>query len=66
MTRLVEDAKAKGARVINEGGGATGGTLFYPAVVYPVREGMMLYREEQFGPIVPVMPFEDSRRRSNT
>jgi glyceraldehyde-3-phosphate dehydrogenase (NADP+) len=59
MTRLVEDAKAKGARVINEGGGATGGTLFYPAVVYPVREGMMLYREEQFGPIVPVMPFED-------
>src|SRR5215211_370707 len=46
MTRLVEDAKAKGARVINEGGGATGGTLFYPAVVYPVREGMMLYRED--------------------
>jgi glyceraldehyde-3-phosphate dehydrogenase (NADP+) len=59
MTSLVEDAKAKGARVVNEGGGATGGTLFYPAVVYPVREGMMLYREEQFGPIVPVMPFED-------
>ena len=59
MTRLVEDAKAKGARVVNEGGGATGGTLFYPAVVYPVREGMLLYREEQFGPIVPVMPFED-------
>src|SRR5215207_8718839 len=59
MTRLVEDAKAKGARVLNEGGGTTGGTLFYPAVVYPVREGMMLYREEQFGPIVPVMPFEE-------
>jgi aldehyde dehydrogenase (NAD+) len=59
MTRLVEDAKAKGARVINEGGGTTGGTLFYPAVVYPVREGMLLYREEQFGPIVPVMPFEE-------
>jgi len=33
--------------------------LFYPAVVYPVREGMLLYREEQFGPIVPVMPFEE-------
>ena len=32
-------------------------TLFYPAVVYPVREGMKLYREEQFGPIIPVMPF---------
>ena len=33
--------------------------LFYPAVVYPVREGMKLYREEQFGPIIPVMPFDD-------
>jgi glyceraldehyde-3-phosphate dehydrogenase (NADP+) len=59
MTQLVEDAKAKGARVVNEGGGAVGGTLFYPAVVYPVKEGMKLYREEQFGPVVPVMPFED-------
>jgi aldehyde dehydrogenase (NAD+) len=59
MTRLVEDAKAKGARVVNPGGGAACGTLFYPAVVYPVAEGMQLYREEQFGPVVPVMPFDD-------
>jgi aldehyde dehydrogenase family protein len=28
-------------------------------VVYPVRDGMMLYREDQFGPIVPVMSFEE-------
>jgi aldehyde dehydrogenase (NAD+) len=34
-------------------------TLFYPAVVYPVVEGMKLYREEQFGPITPVMTFGD-------
>ncbi|TKT73975.1 NADP-dependent glyceraldehyde-3-phosphate dehydrogenase [Afipia massiliensis] len=59
MTRLVSDAKEKGAKVINEGGGASSGTLFYPAVVYPVKEGMLLYREEQFGPIVPVMAFDD-------
>lgn len=59
MTRLVADATEKGARVINEGGGASSGTLFYPAVVYPVKEGMLLYREEQFGPIVPVMAFDD-------
>ncbi|HEY2927104.1 aldehyde dehydrogenase family protein, partial [Piscinibacter sp.] len=32
---------------------------FYPAVVYPVQEGMKLYREEQFGPIIPVMPFDE-------
>ncbi|CAN5300482.1 NADP-dependent glyceraldehyde-3-phosphate dehydrogenase [soil metagenome] len=59
MTRLVADAVEKGAKVINEGGGTSSGTLFYPAVVYPVKEGMMLYREEQFGPIVPVMAFDD-------
>ncbi|MCF2522311.1 NADP-dependent glyceraldehyde-3-phosphate dehydrogenase [Bradyrhizobium sp. G127] len=59
MTRLVADAKEKGAKVVNEAGGTSGGTLFYPAVVYPVKDGMALYREEQFGPIVPVMAFDD-------
>lgn len=33
--------------------------MYRPALVYPVREGMRLYREEQFGPLVPVMDFED-------
>lgn len=55
----VEDALAKGARVVNDGGGTAVGPLYYPAVVYPVSEGMRLYREEQFGPVVPVMPFDD-------
>lgn len=59
MARLVADATENGAKVINEGGGLSNGTLFYPAVVYPVKEGMLLYREEQFGPIVPVMAFDD-------
>ena len=59
MTEAIEDAKGKGARVVNEGGGAFCSTLFYPAVVYPVREGMRLYREEQFGPVVPVAAFDD-------
>jgi glyceraldehyde-3-phosphate dehydrogenase (NADP+) len=56
---LVEDAVARGARVVNEAGGMTAGTLFYPAVVFPVHDGMKLYREEQFGPVVPIMPFDD-------
>ena len=51
--------RRKGAQVVNEGGGVSAGTLFYPAVVYPVAEGMKLYREEQFGPVVPVMPFDE-------
>ena len=39
MTEALEDAKAKGARVVNEGGGEFCQTLFYPAVVYPVQRG---------------------------
>jgi glyceraldehyde-3-phosphate dehydrogenase (NADP+) len=59
MTEAIDDATDKGARVVNEGGGAFCVTLFQPAVVYPVREGMKLYREEQFGPVIPVMSFDD-------
>ncbi len=59
MTEAIDDAQVKGARIVNEGGGSFCMTLFYPAVVYPVVEGMKLYREEQFGPIIPVMAFED-------
>jgi aldehyde dehydrogenase (NAD+) len=59
LRALVEDACAKGARVVNDGGAAAAGSLFYPAVVYPAGPGMRLYREEQFGPVVPVMPFDD-------
>lgn len=59
LKQCVEDAKAKGAKILNPGGGETDGTLFRPAVVYPVTDGMKLYREEQFGPIVAVAPFDD-------
>ncbi|TAE30224.1 MAG: NADP-dependent glyceraldehyde-3-phosphate dehydrogenase [Cytophagales bacterium] len=59
LTDCIADAHAKGARVMNEGGGTVSGSLFFPAVVYPVAEGMKLYREEQFGPVVPVVPFID-------
>ena len=55
----IAEAEAQGARVVNEGGGSTHESLVFPAVVYPVKEGMKLYREEQFGPIIPVVPFDD-------
>lgn len=59
MNECIADAVGKGAKVVNPGGGATVETLFYPAVLFPVKEGMKLYREEQFGPIIPVATFED-------
>lgn len=57
LTGLVEDARRLGAEVMNEGGGTVNGSLFYPALVYPVNEKMRLYHEEQFGPVIPVIPF---------
>lgn len=54
---LVEDACAHGAQVMNEGGGTIHESFFYPAVVYPVNDKMKIYREEQFGPVVPVASF---------
>jgi glyceraldehyde-3-phosphate dehydrogenase (NADP+) len=61
LSECIRDAEDQGAAVVNEGGGATCATLFTPAVVYPVAEGMRLYREEQFGPVIPVAPFGDVR-----
>jgi aldehyde dehydrogenase (NAD+) len=58
MTEALDEAKRLGAKVLNENGGQYAGTLFLPAVVYPVTQDMKLYREEQFGPLVPVTPFD--------
>jgi glyceraldehyde-3-phosphate dehydrogenase (NADP+) len=59
LTALIADALSGGAQVINPDGGSVHGTLFTPAVVYPVAAGMRLYIEEQFGPIVPIVAFDD-------
>ena len=59
LRNLVEDARAHGAAIINEGGGDHLETFFYPAMLYPVNEKMRIYYEEQFGPVVPIVPFSD-------
>lgn len=56
---LVADARAKGAQVLNEGGGHSRGSFFFPALLYPVNPSMRVYHEEQFGPLVPVVPYRD-------
>jgi glyceraldehyde-3-phosphate dehydrogenase (NADP+) len=59
LTSLVEDAKSYGAEVVNDSGGIVNRTFFYPAVLYPVNSKMRVYREEQFGPVIPVVSFDD-------
>ena len=56
---LLEDAKKHGAKVINDNGGEYLNSFFYPALLYPVNDKMKLYYEEQFGPIIPIVPFSD-------
>lgn len=59
LTELITDAATLGGAVVNAGGGAVDCTLMRPAVVYPVAPEARLYREEQFGPVIPVCPFTD-------
>ena len=59
LTELTTDAHKLGARTVNPNGGTVNQTFFYPAVLYPVNDRMRLYREEQFGPVIPVAPFTD-------
>jgi glyceraldehyde-3-phosphate dehydrogenase (NADP+) len=54
---LVADAIANGAKIVNENGGESFLSFFYPALLYPVNSRMRIYAEEQFGPIVPIVPF---------
>jgi len=56
----IEDAKARGARVL------TGGTrlpelgpnFYAPTVLADVTHDMRIMREETFGPVLPIMPFD--------
>ena len=58
LTELIEDAKLHGAKVINEHGGENFKSIFFPALLYPVNSKMKVWHEEQFGPVVPVVPFD--------
>lgn len=61
LAGLVSDALAKGAKIVNVGGGEVRASFFYPAVLYPVSSCMRVFNEEQFGPVIPIVPFHDIR-----
>lgn len=59
LEAFVADAKGQGARVLTGGkrtdvGGR--GRFFEPTVLADCKQGMRLFREESFGPLLPVMP----------
>jgi len=64
MDEHVTDAVGKGASVLLGGERLTGerydaGTFFAPTVLTDVTPEMLIYREETFGPIAPVILFDD-------
>ena len=61
LKELVDEAVAGGARVINAGGGTIDQTLYYPAVLYPCTPEMRICQVEQFGPVVPIVPYDDEQ-----
>ena len=72
MKELLDDAMSKGAQIVNANGGSilnngdgiersevySKDTLMKPAVIFPITKDMNIYKEEQFGPIIPVMEYD--------
>jgi len=59
VAQLVDDAVAKGARVLCGGAARSGPGYFYePTVLSPVPGDAALLREEIFGPVAPIVAFD--------
>ncbi|MBK8986817.1 MAG: aldehyde dehydrogenase family protein [Chloroflexi bacterium] len=57
VTAQLDDALAKGARILT--GGKLDGLFMEPTILVDVDHSMKVMREETFGPIMPIMKFND-------
>lgn len=60
LQEQVEDAKSKGARIICGGKGPKDliGAFYEPTVMTDIKTNMKVWREEVFGPVLPIISFE--------
>ena len=69
VTELVDDARARGAKVLLGGEPGKGPGYFYPlTIIANATEGMRVVDEEQFGPVLPIIRYtdlDDAIRRAN-
>ncbi|AWG22933.1 NADP-dependent glyceraldehyde-3-phosphate dehydrogenase [Flavobacterium faecale] len=65
IQELIDDATSKGAQIINAKGGQHSDNYIFPAVLFPVNKEMRVYKEEQFGPVVPILSFKDIQEPLN-
>ncbi|MEO1485311.1 MAG: NADP-dependent glyceraldehyde-3-phosphate dehydrogenase [Bacteroidota bacterium] len=59
IQELLDDALEKGAKIMNKKGGERVPNFIWPSIVYPTTKDMKVYEDEQFGPIIPVISFDD-------
>jgi succinate-semialdehyde dehydrogenase/glutarate-semialdehyde dehydrogenase len=58
MSEFVDDARARGAKVVLGGkGDAQGGLFFEPTIITGMTKDMRIFTEEVFGPIASIMSF---------
>jgi acyl-CoA reductase-like NAD-dependent aldehyde dehydrogenase len=66
---LIDDTRRRGARILAGGHALPGpGYFIAPTIVCDIDEDARLVREEQFGPVVPILKYrdiEDAVRRAN-
>ena len=63
VEELIAEAKAAGAKVLEfgelPGGDMAGGNFVRPAIVVNPDPKLRVVTEEQFGPVIPIIPFDD-------
>ena len=59
LKELILDACQKGSKIINNKGGEIGDNFVFPTILHPVTDEMRIFHEEQFGPIIPIIEFND-------
>lgn len=60
VTKLVDDARANGAKILTGGEAPDGAGYFYPiTLVADARSGMDIVDKEQFGPTLPIIRYGD-------
>ena len=61
LDRMIKASVAEGAQVVAGGSRAEGRGYFYqPTVITNLTPDMPAYRDELFGPVMPVIPFDDA------
>lgn len=55
--KLIDDAIKKGAKLIS--GGKIDKNILFPTVLSNIKENMMIFDEEQFAPIMPIVIYDD-------